>query len=218
MECNVYSFKRLLCHCTQRHSQDSEVCDLRLARSQLGRSKGFSKARNNGLLELQLEATVDPETGDPTPAMKGKLKYPGKAAIEVEISIEMNGSMNFTSGATQPIEPQQDVRDRLENLFRTSETSPPQPENLQGNEEISTTPENEENQQESGFPASNGSEEIFHFEDFQLGKALFLAVKAEMENGKGKAAIVQEVLECPGRKYKYGCAWFDALMQKHGKR
>ena len=85
------------------------------------------------------------------------------------------------------------------------------------NEEISTPPENEENQQESGFPASSQGEGKFHFEDFQLGKALFLAVKAEMENGKGKAAIVQEVLECPGRKYKYGCAWFDALMQKHGE-
>jgi hypothetical protein len=45
----------------------------------LGGSKGFSKARNNGLLELQLEATIDPETGEPRPAMKGKLRYPGKA-------------------------------------------------------------------------------------------------------------------------------------------
>ena len=86
------------------------------------------------------------------------------------------------------------------------------------NEEISTASGNEESQQESGFPAPNGSEGNFHFEDFQLGKALFLAVKTEMENGKGKAAIVQEVLECPGRKYKYGCAWFDAFMQKQGER
>jgi hypothetical protein len=181
----------------------------------LGGSKGFSKARNNGLLELQLEAIIDPKTGEPRPAMKGKLRYPGKMAIEVEISTEMNGSMDFTSRVTQPIQPQPDVRDRLENLFRTSDMPRPQVESLQGNEEISTTPENEENQQESGFPALSKGEGNFHFEDFQLGKALFLAVKAEMENGKGKAAIVQEVLECPGRKYKYGCAWFDALMQKH---
>jgi hypothetical protein len=183
----------------------------------LGNAKGFSKARNNGLLELQLEATIDPATGEPMPTLKGKLKYPGKAAIEVEISTEMNGSMNFTSGVTQPIQPQQDVRDRLENIFRTSDTSQPQPENLQTNEEISNAPGNQENQQESGFPAATEDEGNFHFEDFQLGKALFLAVKTEMENGKGKAAIVQEVLECPGRKYKYGCAWFDALMQKHGE-
>jgi hypothetical protein len=183
----------------------------------LGNAKGFSKARNNGLLELQLEATIDPATGEPVPALKGKLKYPGKAAIEVQISPEMNGSMNFTDGVTQPTQPQPDVRDRLENIFRTSDTSRPQPENLQANEEIATPPGNKENQQESGFPTAAEGEGNFHFEDFQLGKALFLAVKAEMENGKGKAAIVQEVLECPGRKYKYGCAWFDALMQKHGE-
>lgn len=184
----------------------------------LGNAKGFSKARNNGLLELQLEATIDPVTGDPVPALKGKLKHPGKPAIDVEISPQMCGSMNFTAPTTQPTQPQQDVRATLENIFRTVETSRPQPETLQADEEISTAPGNEESQQENGFPDSSEGEGNFHFEDFQLGKALFLAVKAEMENGKGKAAIVQEVLECPGRKYKYGCAWFDALMQKHGKR
>jgi len=67
-------------------------------------------------------------------------------------------------------------------------------------------------------PTATEGEESFYFEGFQLEKALFLAVKTEMENGKGKAAIVQEVLECPGRKYKYGCAWSDAFMQKHGER
>ncbi|MBD2091847.1 hypothetical protein H6F67_18550 [Microcoleus sp. FACHB-1515] len=177
----------------------------------LGNAKGFSKARNNGLLELQLEAVIDPVTGEPVPALKGKLKHPGKSAIEVEISTEMNGSMDFTAALAQPAQPQPDVRDRLETIFRASESDRPEPE-------ISTAPENEESQPESEFPGSNGTEENFHFEDFQLGKALFLAVKAEMENGKGKAAIVLEVLECPGRKYRYGCAWFDALMQKHGGR
>jgi hypothetical protein len=33
----------------------------------LGNAKGFSKARNNGLLELQLEAAIDPATGEPCP-------------------------------------------------------------------------------------------------------------------------------------------------------
>jgi hypothetical protein len=33
----------------------------------LGNAKGFSKARNNGLLELQLEAAIDPATGEPMP-------------------------------------------------------------------------------------------------------------------------------------------------------
>lgn len=68
----------------------------------LGNAKGFSKARNNGLLELHLEAVIDPITGDPKPAMKGKLKLPGKAAIEVEISPDMKGSMDFTGGVATP--------------------------------------------------------------------------------------------------------------------
>jgi hypothetical protein len=37
-----------------------------------------------------------------------------------------------------------------------------------------------------------------------------------MEAGKGKTEIVQEVLECRGRNYKMGCAWLEALIQKHG--
>jgi hypothetical protein len=85
----------------------------------------------------------------------------------------MNGSMDFTSGVTQPIQPQPDVRDRLENLFRTSETPRPQAESLQGNEEISTTPENEENQQESGFPALSKGEEISTLRISSLEKRCF---------------------------------------------
>jgi hypothetical protein len=96
----------------------------------LGGSKGFSKARNNGLLELQLEAIIDPVTGDPMPAMKGKLKYPGKVAIEVEISTEMNGSMDFAAApkvedaAPAATPEQQDIRAKLEGLYHeTPETN-----------------------------------------------------------------------------------------------
>ena len=90
----------------------------------LGGSKGFSKARNNGLLELQLEATIDPQTGEPRPAMKGKLRYPGKVAIEVEISPEMNGSMDFAAPQVEDAAPtatpeQQDIRAKLEGLMET---------------------------------------------------------------------------------------------------
>jgi uncharacterized protein YoaH (UPF0181 family) len=75
----------------------------------LGGSKGFSKARNNGLLELQLEATIDPTIGDPMPALKGRLKYPGKASIEVEISSEMRGSMDFSSAVQAGSAPVEDL-------------------------------------------------------------------------------------------------------------
>jgi hypothetical protein len=93
----------------------------------LGGSKGFSKARNNGLLELELEATIDPETGEPRPAMKGKLRYPGKAAIEVEIRTEMNGSMDFAAApqvedaAPTATPEQQDIRAKLEGLLEVNE-------------------------------------------------------------------------------------------------
>jgi len=74
----------------------------------LGNAQGFSKARNNGLLELQLEIKIDPQTGDPVPALRGKLKLPGKPSIAVDIAEWMNGNMDFTvtvqsgSGTVQP--------------------------------------------------------------------------------------------------------------------
>jgi hypothetical protein len=187
----------------------------------LGGSKGFSKARNNGLLELQLEAKIDPITGDPMPALKGKLKYPGKVAIDVEIASWMKGAMNFsdvtaTPSTSQASAQQQQLRAKLEELYleNAAESFPCSPENLQDAGKLSSAAENAETQQESEFPSSPEEAETFTFTDFQLGKAVFLAVKAEMGKGKKKSEIVIGVLECPGRKYRYGCAWFDALMVK----
>lgn len=101
----------------------------------LGGAKGFSQARDNGLAELHLLAIVDPATGEPRPAMKGKLKIPGKAAREVEIAPWMNGAMNFSdvvqADVTLPtITPdQQATRAKLEGLYRVSpETSSEMPE------------------------------------------------------------------------------------------
>lgn len=198
----------------------------------LGGAKGFSQARDNGLAELHLYSVVDPVTGEPRPAMKGKLKIPGKAAIEVEISPAMNGSMDFTdlvaieNSATSTTSEQQDARAKLEELYRgndaetfpkDAETFPDTPEISTEGGNFSTTPENAETQRESDFSAFEADAENFSFSDFQLGKAVFLAVKAEMENGKKKAEIVTEILECKGRKYKFGCAWFDALIKKYGE-
>ncbi|WP_088893168.1 ATP-binding protein [Leptolyngbya ohadii] len=74
----------------------------------LGGAKGVSGARDAGMLELELLAKVDPETGEPVPALKGRLKYPGKDPIEVAIAPWMKGGMDFTdlvqagSAAVQP--------------------------------------------------------------------------------------------------------------------
>ena len=43
---------------------------------QLGGGRG-AKMRDNQLLELQLQAAIDPATGKPTPALKGSRKMPG---------------------------------------------------------------------------------------------------------------------------------------------
>lgn len=94
----------------------------------LGGSKGFSKARNNGLLELQLEAKIDPATGDPMPALKGKLKYPGKQAIEVEIAPWMKGEMNFTVSVQSGSAPVQvPVQDGSESVQPGSSSEPLNP-------------------------------------------------------------------------------------------
>jgi hypothetical protein len=51
----------------------------------LGGSKGLAGTRDSALLELELLAKVDEATGKATPAMRGLLKYPGRAPIEVAI-------------------------------------------------------------------------------------------------------------------------------------
>jgi len=80
---------------------------------------------------------------------------------------------------------------------------------------------NRETQWEKEFPGSEDDGKHFPEtfpetpgNEFPLVKAVYLAVKAEMETGKSRTEIVQTLLECKGRKYKAGCAWFDALLQK----
>lgn len=99
----------------------------------LGNAKGVSKARDAGMLELELLAKVDSQTGEPVPALKGRLKYPGKDPIEVQIAEWMKGEMNFTDlvqVATSPPETpiaspeQQDIRAKLEGLI--SQTPAPE--------------------------------------------------------------------------------------------
>lgn len=65
----------------------------------LGGSSGLAATRDAGLLELELEAQVDPVTKKASPKLLGWLKYPGVAMNErqrVAIASWMNGSMDFS--------------------------------------------------------------------------------------------------------------------------
>ena len=69
-----------------------------------GGKKGMSKTKEAGLLELELEAKVNPQTRKACPKLKGKLRYPGMAdkdRIPVKIAPWMKVSSNFKSFAKQ---------------------------------------------------------------------------------------------------------------------
>ena len=64
----------------------------------LGGSSGLAATRDAGLLELELEAQVDPQTKKASPKLLGWLKYPGVPQDQrqrVAIASWMNGSMDF---------------------------------------------------------------------------------------------------------------------------
>ena len=54
----------------------------------LGNPQGMAAARDAGLLELELEAVEDPRTGEPVPAMRGKLYLPNKKKEPIAVQIE----------------------------------------------------------------------------------------------------------------------------------
>jgi hypothetical protein len=99
----------------------------------LGGSNGLAATRDAGLLELELEAQVDPQTKKASPKLLGWLKYPGVAMNErqrVAIASWMNGSMDFTGESVastvikqtigQKIETSDDIRERLEALIKAT--------------------------------------------------------------------------------------------------
>jgi hypothetical protein len=78
----------------------------------LGGSSGLAATRDAGLLELELEAQVDPVTKKASPKLLGWLKYPGVAMNErqrVAITSWMNGSMDFSKSGAAPTAIQQPV-------------------------------------------------------------------------------------------------------------
>ena len=65
----------------------------------LGGSSGLAATRDAGLLELELEAQVDPQTKKASPKLLGWLKYPGMPQDQrerVALASWMNGSMDFS--------------------------------------------------------------------------------------------------------------------------
>jgi hypothetical protein len=99
----------------------------------LGGSSGLAATRDAGLLELELEAQVDPQTKKASPKLLGWLKYPGVAMNErqrVAIASWMNGSMDFSgSSIPSPVKQPQteqeigtadDIRERLEALIKAT--------------------------------------------------------------------------------------------------
>lgn len=96
----------------------------------LGGSSGLAATRDAGLLELELEAQVDPVTKKASPKLLGWLKYPGVAMNErqrVAIASWMNGSMDFSKSGAAPTAIQQPVTtaDSVTEVQPDSEASAP---------------------------------------------------------------------------------------------
>jgi len=62
----------------------------------LGGSKGTADMRDSGLIELELQAKINPVTRELVSAQKGKLKLPNRSPISVEIADWMRGSVDFS--------------------------------------------------------------------------------------------------------------------------
>jgi len=64
--------------------------------SSLGGAKGCAEMRDSGLIELELEAKIDPVTRELVSAQKGRLKLPNQAPITVKIADWMRGTSDFS--------------------------------------------------------------------------------------------------------------------------
>jgi hypothetical protein len=190
----------------------------------LGGAKGFSQARDNGLAELHLYSIVDPTTGEPRPAMKGKLKIPGKGAIEVEISQEMNGSMDFSDVLSiADAVPPPNMKATLEQLYQAGTNGT----NFVPNSE--TVPNPGDDTDEPGTKlGTNGTTQPQGVEPFDqeavtkfvssLGTnetTLFAAILSGFKDGLSPSDIVKESLKLK-RQYQEGKALSVYLVRKHG--
>jgi len=74
--------------------------------STLGGAKGVADMRDGGLIELELEAKIDPVTRELVSAQKGRLKLPNQAPITVKIADWMRGTSDFSDIVQAPIVPE----------------------------------------------------------------------------------------------------------------
>jgi len=74
--------------------------------STLGGAKGVADMRDGGLIELELEAKIDPVTRELVSAQKGRLKLPNQAPITVKIADWMRGASDFSDIVQAPIAPE----------------------------------------------------------------------------------------------------------------
>lgn len=153
----------------------------------LGGAKGLAATRDAGLLELELEATVDPVTKKAVPKLQGKLKYPGAVEREtVALAPWMKGQTDFraTSGVVIPF-PDPVVE---QPPWKSSEVNP--------SEDYSdSTPST------SDFPSAE--------------KALFLAIRAHLGSGKSRSWVIENVLGFKGRRFAEGKDLLETLLTKY---
>ena len=195
----------------------------------LGNAKGLADTRDASLLELELEAKVDPETGEAVPALKGKLKYPGGKTIAVEIATWMKGEMDFTSLVSPPVEPAPapeshpdptQLRAQLEGMYVASPGFEPPETKPQIVPEAETVPEDSETMgttDSEDFETLRFTEERFQKRFPERSETeLFALIQAGYENGFSPSDIVKNSLKLGKDNYQMGKALCAYLVRKHG--
>lgn len=176
----------------------------------LGGSSGLAATRDAGLLELELEAQVDPVTGEASPKLLGWLKYPGVAMNErqrVAIASWMNGSMDFKLilGSKTQI----DVRDQLEKLLSV-EPTPGADRPLNPTPELMNQPTDEgctDLGSSSQFSSEPGSE---RFTPQNLSKEQVLSLVQNLNAELNQTQIIERLWQV---KKGGSCAWKEAREQ-----
>jgi hypothetical protein len=137
-------------------------------------------------------------------------------AIEVEISPEMNGSMNFAAApqvedAAPTVKPeQQDIRAKLEGLYQGNAPSEPSespstfPEGSEAGKLSSEDLEGTGSTQEVDFPRSDDWRKYFPEAAPEVEEVIFRAYSAALEGGKRKQDFISKFLRGGngGRRYQ----------------
>lgn len=196
----------------------------------LGGAKGVSKARDAGMVELELMARVDPQTGEAVPAMKGRLKYPGREPVEVAIAPWMKGDMDFTDGqhiapAPKPspapapvphqLSEQEIIRAKLEGLISDS-PSFTRPDSFPETAPDETDSETTGTTEPQDFEPMPFTPETF-LERFPetTETEFFTLIQEGYENGFSPSDIVKRSLKL-GKTYQLGKAVCVYLVRKYG--